>query len=147
MERKNPLAVVEAFTRAFQPGEGPHLLVKSINGHHRVNELERLRAVAAAPAGCHRPRCVPGARAQIALTASCDCYVSLHRSEGFGLTMAEAMSHGKPVIATGYGGNLDFMTQENSYLVPYELVAVGQDARPYPSTAMWAEPDLMRLPG
>ena len=55
-----------------------------------------------------------------ALTAACDCYVSLHRAEGFGFTMAEAMYLGKPVIATGYSGNLDFMTAENSYLVDYE---------------------------
>ena len=52
----------------------------------------------------------------------CDCYVSLHRSEGLGLTMAEAMALGKPVIATGYSGNLHFMTPENSYLVDFARV-------------------------
>ena len=66
------------------------------------------------------------------MIASCDCYVSLHRSEGFGLTMAEAMYFGRPVIATGYSGNLDFMTEENSYLVPHTLVEIGPDANPYP---------------
>ena len=64
--------------------------------------------------------------------AACDCYVSLHRSEGFGLTMAEAMAIGKPVIATGYSGNLDFMNAENSYLVDYELGRVGPDCEIYP---------------
>ena len=49
----------------------------------------------------------------------CDCYVSLHRSEGFGLTLAEAMAYGRPVIATAYSGNLDFMDEHNSYLVPF----------------------------
>jgi hypothetical protein len=68
--------------------------------------------------------------------------VSLHRSEGFGLTMAEAMYLGKPVIATAYSGNLDFMTDENSYLVDYELVPIGADAAPYPPGGEWAEPDV-----
>ncbi|HEX8049994.1 MAG TPA: methyltransferase domain-containing protein, partial [Solirubrobacterales bacterium] len=79
-----------------------------------------------------------------AMMASCDCYVSLHRSEGLGLTMAEAMYFGRPVIATGYSGNLDFMTEENSYLVPYELTAIGPDANPYPADKEWAEPDVER---
>ena len=51
----------------------------------------------------------------------CDCYVSLHRSEGFGQTLAETMAIGKPVIATGYSGNLGFMTPDNSYLVDYTM--------------------------
>jgi hypothetical protein len=68
--------------------------------------------------------------------------VSLHRSEGFGLTMAEAMYLGKPVIATGYSGNLDFMTPHNSYLVEYKVVAVGDGAAPYPAHAEWAEPNV-----
>ena len=81
----------------------------------------------------------------------CDCYVSLHRSEGLGLTMAEAMALGKPVIATGYSGNLHFMTPDNSYLVDYSRVAVPSGCDPYPAGAKWAEPDaeqaaeLMRL--
>ena len=72
----------------------------------------------------------------------CDCYVSLHRSEGLGLTMAEAMALGKPVIATGYSGNVDFMTPENSYLVNYTVGAVPRGADPYPKGSPWAEPDL-----
>jgi hypothetical protein len=76
------------------------------------------------------------------MIASCDCYISLHRSEGLGLTMGEAMYFGKPVIATAYSGNLDFMTAENSYLVPYSMVEIGSDAAPYPADKEWAEPDL-----
>ena len=77
-----------------------------------------------------------------ALIAACDCYVSLHRAEGFGLTLAEAMAVGKPVIGTGYSGNVDFMNDRNSYLVDYKLTRVGPDARPYPVDGTWAEPDL-----
>ena len=75
------------------------------------------------------------------LVAACDAYVSLHRAEGFGLTIAEAMAAGKPVIATGYSGNLEFMTDENSFLVPYELVQIPHGSAPYPNSARWAEPD------
>jgi glycosyltransferase involved in cell wall biosynthesis len=77
-----------------------------------------------------------------ALVASADCFVSLHRSEGFGFSLAEAMAYEKPVIATGYSGNLDFMTEENSYLVRYRPRVVGIGKTPYPSAAEWAEPDV-----
>jgi glycosyltransferase involved in cell wall biosynthesis len=70
-----------------------------------------------------------------------DCYVSLHRSEGFGLTMAEAMLLDKPVIATDYSGNLEFMTKDNSYLCPYKLVSVGSGNHPY-TEGIWADPDI-----
>ena len=73
---------------------------------------------------------------------SCDCYVSLHRSEGLGLTMAEAMALGKPVIATGYSGNLHFMTPENSYLVDWVKVPIPAGCDPYPASATWADPDI-----
>jgi len=76
------------------------------------------------------------------LTAHCDCYVSLHRSEGFGLTMAEAMALGRPVIATGYSGNLEFMNAGNSYLCGYAKTKVGPERQPYPPDSRWAEPDL-----
>ena len=77
-----------------------------------------------------------------ALINCCDCYVSLHRSEGFGLTIAEAMLLGKPVITTGYSGNMDFTTIETSLLVDYELIPVQQGDYPYSKDEMWAEPDI-----
>jgi glycosyltransferase involved in cell wall biosynthesis len=77
-----------------------------------------------------------------ALMAGCDCYVSLHRSEGFGLTMAEAMALGKPVIGTGYSGNVDFMNAENGYLVDYEIGRVGPDCEIYPADGEWAQPSV-----
>jgi SAM-dependent methyltransferase len=76
------------------------------------------------------------------LTAACDCYVSLHRSEGFGLTIAEAMALGKPAIATGYSGNLAFMDAGSSFLVPYALTELERAVGPYPAGTVWAEPDL-----
>jgi hypothetical protein len=142
MERKNPLGAIEAFCAAFAPGEGPVLVLKSINGEACVSPLERLRRAAA-----HRPDILirdgyVGAGEKNALLASCDCYVSLHRAEGLGLTLAEAMALGKPAIATGYSGNRHFMTAENSFLVEYRLTSASGDCGPYPPGARWAEPDL-----
>ena len=140
-ERKNPLALVRAFARAFEPGSGPLLLIKTINGHIRLTDLERLRAEIG-----DRPdvRLVDGyysAAEKDALVGLCDCYVSLHRSEGLGLTMAEAMAAGRPVIATGYSGNMQFMTAANSFPVEYALTPVPANCDPYPQDAVWAEPD------
>jgi len=74
--------------------------------------------------------------------AAADCYVSLHRAEGYGLTLAEAMAAGRPVIGTAYSGNLEFMTADTSVLIPYELVPVPFGCDPYPPTAVWADPDI-----
>jgi glycosyltransferase involved in cell wall biosynthesis len=140
-ERKNPLGVVEAFERAFET-EGPSLVIKTINGHLDPDALEHLRR---RTAGHDDIRVVDGyvsSAERDALTELCDCYVSLHRSEGYGLTMAEAMAVAKPVIATGYSGNLAFMNEENSLLVPYHPARIPLGCDPYPASAHWAEPDI-----
>jgi glycosyltransferase involved in cell wall biosynthesis len=141
--RKNPSAVVEAFSRAFQPGEGPTLLLKSINGRDwKPRQLEELRTVAGGREDILIRDGYVSARERDSLLACCDCYVSLHRSEGLGLTMAEAMACGKPVIATGYSGNLEFMSEANSYLVPYHLVDIPETWWAHAPGAQWAEPDI-----
>ena len=67
-------------------------------------------------------------RAEVtSLIKACDCFVSLHRSEGFGLGPAEAMSLGKPAIITNWSGNVDYMTADNSIAIDYKLVKLGQD--------------------
>jgi glycosyltransferase involved in cell wall biosynthesis len=142
VQRKNPAGVIDAFTRAFAPGEGPVLVIKSINGTHRLEELERLRWSCRGRSDIVIIDEYFDAMTSAALTALCDCYVSLHRAEGLGLTMSEAMALGKPVIATAYSGNLDFMTPETARLVPWEPVEIGLGADPYPPDATWAEPDL-----
>ncbi|MCW3067361.1 MAG: hypothetical protein JWN32_4533, partial [Solirubrobacterales bacterium] len=141
-ERKNPIATVEAFTRAFAPGSGAVLLVKSLNHEHAPAEHERLRAAAAGHPDVHLlEERLPAAQRDGLINAA-DAYVSLHRAEGFGYTLAEAMWLGKPVIATGYSGNVDYMTPENSYLVDHRLVPIGEGHDPYPATGTWAEPDV-----
>jgi glycosyltransferase involved in cell wall biosynthesis len=141
--RKNPVGHVEAFKRAFpEPGHGAALVLKCVNAHSAPEHHEEvLLAARDRPDITIIDRYVSAAEKD-ALIAACDCYLSLHRSEGFGLTPAEAMYLGRPVIATAYGGTLDFMTPANAYLVDYELVSVGEHAHPYPPDALWADPDL-----
>lgn len=141
-ERKNPAAVVDAFTTAFAPGEGPTLVLKSIHGDSKAQKLERLRARAGGRSDVVVRDGYASTLERDSYFAACDCYVSLHRSEGLGLTMAEAMALGKPVIATGYSGNLDFMDERNSYLVPYDVVEVPPSWWAYAPGATWAEPDV-----
>ncbi|MEZ5419469.1 MAG: glycosyltransferase [Vicinamibacterales bacterium] len=142
VERKNPLGLIEAFTRAFRPGDGPTLFIKTINGHLRLTDLEHVRAAIGGRADIRLVDAYYSRAEQHALTSVADCYVSLHRSEGLGLTMAEAMSLGVPVIATAYSGNLDFMTPSNSFLVDHGTGHVPAGVAAYAAGTPWAEPDL-----
>ena len=141
-ERKNPIGLLRAFRQAFQPGEGPVLVLKAINGQHRFADHERLRLEVEKHPDILLLSDYASVEERDALLSLSDCYVSLHRSEGFGFTIAEAMASAKPVIATNYGGNLEFMDDSNSFLVPSRLVQIPEGCDPYPTTARWAEPDL-----
>jgi SAM-dependent methyltransferase/glycosyltransferase involved in cell wall biosynthesis len=142
LQRKNPLGLIEAFKRAFAPGDGPVLMLKSINGGKWRSDFDRVRAAAADhPDILIEDRFVPAEHVG-ALTALSDAYVSLHRSEGFGLTIADAMAYGKPAIATRYSGNLTFMNDENSYLVDAGITTVEGRIPNYPPGSVWAEPQL-----
>lgn len=142
MRRKNPDGLVEAYRKAFPEQNGTRLVIKTINGHHQLPEMERLRYLARDRSDISIQDGYLSAAGKNAMIRACDCYVSLHRAEGYGLTMTEAMTMGKPVIATGYSGNSEYMTQANSFLCPFEYGEVGAGSHPYPPTARWAEPDL-----
>jgi glycosyltransferase involved in cell wall biosynthesis len=142
VERKNPIGLIDAFCRAFSDGEGPILLIKTVNGVSNPMDLEMVKLAAAGRSDVLVLDDLVSAGELGALMQMADCYVSLHRSEGFGLTMAESMILEKPVIATAYSGNLDFMTEENSFLVPHTWAEVPRGAGPYPAGARWADPDL-----
>lgn len=143
-ERKNPIGVVRAFQTAFRdkPEANVRLVIK-------LSNLERQPALAAEVYAAMEL----DARIQLIggyldrntlnnLINACDCYVSLHRAEGFGLPIAEAMYLGKPVIATHWSGNVDFMNDGNSLPVRYKLVELEQDIGPYQKGQVWAEPDI-----
>ncbi len=142
IERKNPWAVTQAYERAFGANSSDTILVmKILNGHKYPQARQKLDKELARVGGRLLEDVLPRADLH-SLLASCDAYVSLHRSEGFGVTMAEAMAYGKPVIATNYSGNTDYMNTANSYLVPYRLVALPRDVGPYRAGSHWAEPDV-----
>jgi glycosyltransferase involved in cell wall biosynthesis len=141
-ERKNPIAVIKAFELAFPHDETVSLTIKTINGAKQPEKLRLLQHAASQDPRIDLIDEYWTAERTRALMASCDAYVSLHRAEGFGLTLAETMAYGKPVIATNYSGNLDFMNNENSYLVPATRVPIGDGCGPYPGSAVWSEPDV-----
>jgi glycosyltransferase involved in cell wall biosynthesis len=150
VQRKNPVGLIEAFKLAFAPEDGPQLLIKTINAPLRPLAEEEVLWAAHGRPDIHVLDRSLSSQELTGLMAACDCYVSLHRAEGFGLTMAEAMALGKPVIGTGYSGNVDFMNRENSYLVDFTVGRVGAECEIYPPEGEWAEPsiqhaaDLMR---
>jgi glycosyltransferase involved in cell wall biosynthesis len=140
-QRKNPLGLVEAFKAAFAPGEGPQLIVKTLHAHHHLDRWDQLRWACEGRTDIHLIDSSLSRQQRDALILACDAFVSLHRSEGFGLGLAEAMAVGKPAVATAYGGNLDFMTPANSYLVGWSPTRVGPEGELYPADGTWAEPD------
>lgn len=145
IERKNPFAVLEAFGRAVEerPEADIRLVLKLNNADRRPEAFELLKE-AYLP---FRDRVVliKGQLTDLEMKALMwlsDCFVSLHRSEGFGRGISEAMVLGKPVITTGYSGNMDFCTLETAMLVPYDLIPVGPGEYPHWQGQQWADPDV-----
>jgi GT2 family glycosyltransferase/glycosyltransferase involved in cell wall biosynthesis len=145
IERKNPAAAIAAFRNAFGKRDDVILVLKYHGTHHHPGSIDSLRDIAR---GADNIRFVDSAFSEheiLSFKHALDCLVSPHRSEGFGLNIAEAMYLGKPVIATGYSGNLDFMDQRNSFLADYRLVEVREQVGPYPIGSLWADPDVEHL--
>lgn len=141
--RKNPEAVIEAFVRAFpEGGHDVQLLIKSSNGHRHPEKLRALLNAAKRSSRVVVRDDVLDREDMLALQRCSDAYVSLHRAEGFGLGLAECMGLGKPVIATAWSGNLEFMTAENSCLVDFHLVPVNEGEYVHHEGQRWAEPDI-----
>lgn len=141
IERKNPFAVLQAFSSAFHEKDGVELVIKFSNADQDPSIRTRLiKAAAGLPVVLIDS--FLSLEATHDLLRVCDAYVSLHRSEGFGLSLAEAMYCGKPVIATNYSGNTDFMNPENSIPINYTLVSLAHDEGPYRKGNVWANPDI-----
>ena len=145
VERKNPLAVVEAFAKAFHPRDKAQLVIRLANyrsSEHR-GVTEQMTRLAAKSGLDLKLLTAPMDRSGILrLISAVDCYLSLHRAEGFGFTCAEAMAYGKPTIATGYSGNLTFMDESSSFLVDYEETEVLIPDGPFRRGSPWAEPSV-----
>ncbi len=145
VERKNPFAALRAFEELCKrcPTEDVCLVIKMKGGDAQQKNYEFLRDYV--KASKNRVVVIDRLLSDIEiknLVWCCDCFLSLHRSEGFGFGLIWAMYLGKPVVATGYSGNLDFMTTENSCLVRHTMIPVQEDAYPCWEGQVWAEPDI-----
>lgn len=138
--RKNPLAAIEAFRLAFGDRADRVLVLKICHADHAPDDFARILQAARAPNIRVMTQEMSGPDRH-ALTAASDIVLSLHRAEGFGLVPAEAMLLGKPVVATGWSGNRDFMDASNAEMVDYRLVPAADDRGVY-RDALWADPDI-----
>jgi glycosyltransferase involved in cell wall biosynthesis len=143
LQRKNPLGVLRAFKKAFAADNTEVALVLKFNNPDPHEPV--FQAVLAETATHENVLLLdkPMDKDEVtSLIKASDCFVSLHRSEGFGLGPAEAMSLGKPAIITNWSGNTDYMTADNCMPIDYELIRLGQDYGPYKAHQHWAEPNL-----
>jgi glycosyltransferase involved in cell wall biosynthesis len=141
--RKNPAGAVDAFKRAFPKNDSAvGLVIKVNNAAENPREIKQLRSYISGYSNCYVIEDIYSKPRFNSLLNVVDAFVSLHRSEGFGLIPAEAMSFGKPVIMTRWSGNLDFMTPNNSCGVEYKLVPISGQSGPYMPGQFWADPDI-----
>lgn len=146
IERKNPMACVQAFLKAFPKAVFKAAqvgLVVKVQRPRAYNEAwSELKKIARSDRRIRIIEQTLDRPALLALYSACDCYVSLHRAEGFGRGMAEALQLGLHVICTGYSGNVDFCTPPHADLVKYRLVRVKKGHYPRASGQVWAEPSV-----
>ncbi len=145
IERKNPFSLLSAFAklRNARPFADVQLVIKANNKHADPAAFSRFCA-AVEPFGRHAriiDRVLTHNEVKSLVTVG-DAFVSMHRSEGFGFGLAEAMYFGKPVVATAYSGNVDYMTPDTTHLVPYTPVPVREGQYPHGVGQVWAEPDV-----
>lgn len=141
--RKNPLACVEAFIRAFPRGDEPvGLIIKAMRGTANPEMLDTLQQQLKRDARIVLVDQTLNRTTMLSLIRQCDCFLSLHRSEGFGRGIAEAMLLGRPVIVTGYSGNMDFTMPGTACLVDHACRPVAAGEYPDAQGMLWAEPDI-----
>jgi glycosyltransferase involved in cell wall biosynthesis len=145
VERKNPQCLVDAFEAAFSVHDRVRLVLKVSNADKDPEFSGYLDALVERNARCVVLRQTMETHELAGLVRASDCYVSPHRTEGFGLTVAEAMALGVPVIATDYGGTVDFVTEEVGFPLRYRLVEVDRDHGPYAKGAIWSDPSREHL--
>jgi glycosyltransferase involved in cell wall biosynthesis len=144
IQRKNPEAAIKAFRQLLQvrPFSKARLVLKINGGELALDVIDRLReSLRDISSNVTVITRLMSDNEVKNLVRCCDCFLSLHRSEGYGRGIAEAMYLGKPVIATAYSGNMDFMSMDTTFLVPFDLVPVGMNSYPHWHNQMWANPD------
>lgn len=141
--RKNPAAVIEAYKQAFKKDDHKVGLVLKINNASDLpKEVEQLKQNIADYENIFLIEKILSRQELNGLLNTIDGYVSLHRAEGFGLPLAEAMYLGKPVIGTNWSGNVDFMDENNACVIDFSLRKIGENYGPYTANQYWAEPDV-----
>ncbi|NWK96312.1 glycosyltransferase [Sphingobium lactosutens] len=143
--RKNPEAVIAAFTTAFKGtaySDHVSLVIKCVNAHHVPGELKRVRDALDSSLDVHILDNELTRSEMLGLVKTADCVVSLHRSEGLGLLVAEAMALGTPVIATDYSATTELVTARTGYPVEYKLKDLHADDYPFAAGQVWADPDI-----
>lgn len=141
-ERKNPAAVLEAFRHSGLAGQGAGLVVKVHNAESNPADYELLLKTTAVLPDTILINQVLSRQEIYELESACDCFVSLHRSEGFGLAVAESMYLGKPVIVTDWSATSEFVNTANGCPVRCQLVKLKRHHGPYAKGQIWAEPDI-----
>lgn len=139
--RKNPQASVRAFRSAFSSNNDAGIVIKTSNAARHPQAASELMELCADIPNVYFIDSIMSKPDLLALQDSCDCLISLHRAEGFGFAIAEMMALGKPVVATGWSGNMDFMTTRNSLPVSYDLLPLQENLGPYVAGLNWAEAD------
>ena len=145
VERKNPRCLVDTFETAFSDHDRVRLVLKVSNVDNSSEFSAYLDGLAKRNARCTVLRQTMETQELAGLVRASDCYVSPHRTEGFGLTVAEAMALGVPVIATDYGGTADFVTEEVGFPLRYRLAELDRNYGPYAKGAIWADPSPEHL--
>ncbi len=140
-ERKNPRAVVQAFRESGLAGRGASLVIKVHNREGNEGDFLALKQAVEDLPGTQLLSETLSRGDLILLEASCDAFVSLHRSEGFGLSIAECMYLGKPVISTDWSASSEYLDQSNGCPVNYSLVQLERSHGPYGGGSHWAQPD------
>lgn len=143
-ERKNTEGLLQAFALALKGKDAKLILKVSREGAFQkdAKQVRELPQMLGIEGQVEFVNAYWSKNKLMSVMSACDCYCSLHRAEGFGLGMREAMCLGLPVVGTAYGGNMEFMKEENSFLVPWEASCVSDDFGPYKRGWHWAEPSV-----
>ncbi len=143
VSRKNPLGCIKAFQKAFsQNDKSVGLVLKCLGGGQYADEFKLLARAVQGDSRINLIDAIFSSKEITGLMSVCDSFVSLHRSEGLGISIAQSMLLGKPVIATNYSGNTDFTKPGNSCLVDYNLIEVKKGEYPFFKGQVWADPSI-----